>query len=303
MIGPEGSGKTSLLNCFANELEENSMLLRATIHHRLESAVDVIGMIEDVLAIEESSDSAAELVSKIMKMERQVVFIEDGHQLFLRVVGAREALETFFYIMMSTRAHLFWVVTFRLNPWLRISYLHHAERYFTHVIKTEFHSEDELREALLQRQRTAGQVPFYSADGVTSYRIGKLLTQYGEAAPEVQQALADLYFGTLYSLSGGNMQTALYYWLRSLSIDEQGKLLVRPCLKVDTGFIKNLGPFHLLTLAEVLAHGGMKMDSRLILIPVDTPGPQDFHSSSYFAPNRVGRHDRFFRTNDDIRFP
>jgi hypothetical protein len=53
------------------------------------------------------------------------------------------------------------------------------------------------------------------------------------------------------------MESALYYWLRSLSVDEQGKVSVQPCVKVDTGFIKKLDSLNLLSLAEVLAHGGL----------------------------------------------
>jgi len=257
VVGPEGSGKTSLMHCFANELDEDVAQVQSTIHHRLETATDVVGMLDDVLEIETPSDTAADLIGKIMKMERRVVLIEDGHQLFLRTVGARTALDTFFFILMSTRTQFFWVLTFRLNPWLRISYLHQAERYFTHVIKSEFHSENELREAILLRQRMARQSPVFSADEVTSYKVRKLIAQHDVQEKPVQQALADLYFTNLYALSGGNMQTALYYWLRSLSVDEQGDVQVNPCIKVDTSFIKSLDTLYLLTLTEVLAHGGM----------------------------------------------
>jgi len=257
LVGPEGSGKTSLLHCFANELDEDVPQVKATIHHRLETATDVIGMLDDLLEVDMPSDTVADLIGKIMKMERRVVLVEDGHQLFLRTVGARVALETFFFVLMSTRTQLFWVLTFRLNPWLRISYLHQAERYFTHVIKSEFHSENELRDAVLLRQRMARQSPLFSAEQVTAYKVRKLLTQYDESEKSVQQALADVYFTNLFALSGGNMQTALYYWLRSLSIDEHGTVKVNPCIKVDTSFIKSLDTLYLLTLTEVLAHGGM----------------------------------------------
>jgi energy-coupling factor transporter ATP-binding protein EcfA2 len=277
LVGPEGSGKTSLLNCFANEIEDQAKVVRAAIAYRMKTAADVIAMVQEVLQIETQSDTLAELISNIMKLERQVVLLEDGHQLFLRVVGARAALEAFFYIVMSTRSQLFWVLSFRLHPWRRISYLHQAERYFTHVIYSEFHSEQELREALLTRQRITGQVPLFTDEGVTAFKLSKLLAQYDRQTPEAQRALADHYFSALFDRTGGNMQTALYYWLKSLAVTEQGEIAISPCAKVDTSVIKSLEPLYLLSLAEVLAHGGMtphehgeifnvqELQSRLIL--------------------------------------
>ena len=257
VVGPEGSGKTSLINCFENELGEDIKMVRAEITHRLVNSGDVLKMLEDVLKIEEPSDTAAELIGKILRMDKQIIILEHGHQLFLRSVGARQALETFFYIMMNTRSHLFWLLSFRLLPWTRMGYLISIERFFTHTIKSEFHNVQELKTAILLRQRATGQEPIFRPEGVESYRLRKLLSQYRVNDAPVQQALADIYFNFLYEITGGNMETALYYWLRSLTLDEQGQVNVKSCIKVDTGFIQKLDILYLLSLAEVLAHGGL----------------------------------------------
>jgi hypothetical protein len=221
------------------------------------TSADIINMLEDLLQIQEPSDSAPELINKILRMERQIIILEHGHQLFLRIVGARQALETFFYIMMNTRSHVFWLVSFRQLPWIRLGYLLNIERFFTHSIKSEFHNVQELVTALKLRQRATGQAPLFSEVGVTSYRMRKLLLQHRVQDAPVQQALEEIYFNNLYAISGGNMESALYYWLRSLSVDEHGKVSVQPCVKVDTGFIKKQDTLNLLSLAEVLAHGGL----------------------------------------------
>jgi hypothetical protein len=138
-----------------------------------------------------------------------------------------------------------------------MGYMHQIERYFTHVIKSEFHSVLELKTALLFRQRATGQDPLFSEVGVNSYRLRKLLLQYNVQDAPVQQALIELYFDNLFELSSGNMETALYYWLRSLQLNEQGDISVNPCSKVDSGFIKKLDATNMLTLGEVLAHGSL----------------------------------------------
>jgi hypothetical protein len=115
----------------------------------------------------------------------------------------------------------------------------------------------ELVSALKLRQRATGQDPVFSEVGVNSYRVRKLLLQHRVQDAPVQHALEEIYFNNLYAISGGNMESALYYWLRSLSVDEHGKVRVQPCAKVDTGFIKKQDTLNLLSLAEVLAHGGL----------------------------------------------
>lgn len=257
VIGPEGSGKTSLLNCFEGELDENTKVARAELVYRIRTSGDVLRMLEDILELEEACESPAQLISKIHGMERQVIIIENGHQLFLRTVGGREAVDTFFYIMMNTRNNLFWLLSFRLHPWMRMGYMHQIERFFTRVVKSEFHTAQELKTAILLRQRATGQEPLFSEVGVGSYRLRKLLLQHNAQDAPVQQVLMDMYFNNLFELTGGNMETTLYYWLRSLAVDEQGRVKVQACVKVDHGFIKKLDTLNLLTLAEVLAHGGL----------------------------------------------
>jgi ABC-type multidrug transport system fused ATPase/permease subunit len=269
VVGPDGSGKTSLINCFENDIPESSKVSRLELQYRMRSVSDVMRMLEDLLGIEEESDSVAELIKKIQALEPQIVIIEGGHQLFIRAIGARQVLDTFIYIMMSTRSKLFWIVAFRFYPWVRMNYIYQIERYFTHVIKSEVHNQSELTSALMVRQRVTGQEPVFSAEGVGVYRIRKLLThQHAEDAP-VQQALADLYFEKLYAQSGGNMSTALFYWLSSLQANTEGDITVTPCFSLDTGFIKRLDTLYLFSLAEVLCHGGLTPAEHSELFNVD----------------------------------
>ena len=257
VVGPDGSGKTSLINCFENDLLESDKVSTVELQYRMRSVGDVMRMLENLLGIEEESDSVAELIKTIQGLERQVVVIEGGHQLFLRAVGARQVLDTFIYIMMSTRSNLFWLVAFRFYPWVRMNYIDQIERYFTHVIKSEVHNQSELTSALMVRQRVTGQEPVFLAEGISAYRIRKMLVhQHVEDAP-VQQALADLYFEKLYTQSGGNMSTALFYWLSSLQVNAEGNITVTPCFSLDAGFIKRLDTLYLFSLAEVLCHGGL----------------------------------------------
>ena len=257
VVGPEGSGKTSLFNCFENDLAEDIQVVRSELQHRLVTSSDVIALLDGIIQSEEPSSSLGELISKILHQGRQIIMLENCHQLFLRVVGGREALDAFFYVLMNTRAQVFWLLSFRYLPWTRLGYLNNIERFFTHVIKSEFHSVQEMISALLIRQRATGQEVVFSELGVSSHKLKKLMTKYKVNDAPVQSLLAEIYFDNLYAISGGNMESALYYWLQSLELDEQSRIIVKPCVKVDSGFIKRLDTTSLLSLTEVLAHGSL----------------------------------------------
>ena len=269
IVGPEGSGKTSLFNCFEYELEDTVKVSRTELLHRMQTSADVIHMFEEALNIEEPSESAMELVNKIQQLDRQILMIEHGHRLFLRTVGMREVVETFFYVLMNTKGRLFWLVSFRLHPWLRMGYMHQAERFFTRVINSEFHNALELKTAILLRQRATGQEPVFNLPTTISYRLRKLLLQHREHDPAVQQVLEEIYFDYLFDITGGNMASALFYWLRSLSLTDQGGIQVQPCVKVDNSFIKKLDTLNLLSLTEVLAHGGLSHKEHAAIFNLD----------------------------------
>ena len=269
IIGPEGSGKTSLMNCFENELDTEHPVTRSEIRHRMQNKQDVIHEIEDILEIPNQHEDATDLSQTICKMGRRIVIVEDGQNILFRKVGAREAVDTFFHVVMATRQFVFWVISFRLHPWIRMSYMYQIERYFTHAIKSELHNEEELKNAILVRQRAAGQTPEFSAEGIKNYKINKLANKHKPGDLVFQSALSDYFFANLYEFSGGNMNSALYYWLQSLHVDEDGHVIVKPCNKVDMSFVKKLDQNYLFTLAEILIHGGLTIHQHCELFGLD----------------------------------
>lgn len=257
IVGPEGSGKTSLLACFENDLAPEIPVRRATLTRRLRSREDVLRALEGVFGLTEPSATVSALVRRLLEQPRTLVILEQGHFLALRALGARAAAETFFYVVMMTREHLLWLVTFRLHPWRRLQYLHGAERYFTSVIETAFQNRDTLREALERRQRASGLELRYSDEGLQGRQLERLRLDYRVDAPIMQKLLADTFFETLFRVSGGNMASALEYWHQSLARDEQGRLLLKPCLQLDERFIAGLAREHHFTLGEVLGNGSL----------------------------------------------
>ncbi len=257
IVGPEGSGKTSLLNCLENELAPEVPVRQFPMQERLRTAADVVRALAGVFELPELPDSVPALVQALRALPRCIVRIEHSHMMYLRTIGGREAPEAFFHVMMRTREHLLWLTAFRHYPWRRLDYLFGAGRYYTHVLHTQFRHKAHLREAIERRQRASNQPLFFSDAGLRSRRIAKLRASHRLDSPIVQDALGDDYFGALHRATGGNMIAALYFWLQSIKMEEDGRMVVQPCLRLDERFIAELDRESHFTLAEVLGHGGL----------------------------------------------
>jgi ABC-type dipeptide/oligopeptide/nickel transport system ATPase subunit len=257
ILGPSGSGKTSLLNCFQAGLDELIPVIRIDIPHRLKDEADVLRLLESAFKLPETSRNVPDLIQRLLAQPRQIVMVEQGHNLFLRVIGGRRAAEIFFHVLMETRAHFLWVFAHRLQSWMRLEYTLGISQFFTHEIRTTFHNEMTLREAILLRQRAIGDKILFSDKDMDSTWIRRLRLKYPLESEEVQKPLTDRFFSDLFDLSGGNMLSAMFFWIQSLRTEGNGIVQVLPCPRLDYKMIKELDPIYLFTLAELLSHGNL----------------------------------------------
>jgi hypothetical protein len=258
LIGPQGSGKTSLLNCYASEIPSTATLARKEIGERLSEEEDVFRLFEKWFALTESFHSVSELVTRLLQLPKQIILVEGGHNLMLRTIGGGKTAETFFSIILATRNHLLWVLSVRQYPWQRMEYQLKASQYFTHEIRTLLHTVQELHQALMVRQRTSGFRILYSDEGLDSRRIRRLRLTNPLESEVVQEELERGYFENLFKLSGGNIESALFFWLLSLRYEENENVVrVAPCFIIDYRFLRGFDTQYLFTLAELLNHGGL----------------------------------------------
>jgi hypothetical protein len=259
IVGPEGSGKSSLLNCLENELDTSILVTHVHVTERVRTVSELCRLFARTFEMAPAPDRVEGLIAALLTVSRRVVIVEQAHHLLLRVIGGREVLEAFFRLMMATHNHFLWLVSSRQYPWQRMEYLLDARRYFTSVIQCAFHDENELREALLRRERVTGHELHYAEGNRPGARIRKLRLSHPLESAAVQQALSEEYFARLYELSGGNMSAALFFWLQSLRAGADGRMTVEPCITIDDSFIQNLDRRYHFTLAEVVGHGTLSV--------------------------------------------
>ncbi|MDX9710043.1 MAG: ATP-binding protein [Trichloromonas sp.] len=261
VIGPEGSGKTSLVNCFASEYGAQGELRRLEIDKRLQSPEDVIELFRQSFDIKKPLATLDELIGEMLTRPKGLVLVEGGHNLALRVVGGGRAVEALCYLLLATRRHFLWLVTFRKSPWERLDYQYRINRFFTHQVSTLLAGQQEIRQVLLLRQRISGYPLTFTGEG-----NGK--ESNGTTGDERERE--NRFFRELFAASGGNLDAAFHYWLLCLGYDaETESFRACPLGKIDFSFLRALDGDQHFTLAEVLGHGGLSAEEHQRIFQCD----------------------------------
>ncbi len=243
VIGPEGSGKTSLLNSFAESVRRRSPVLVAQLPQRVACVDELLRVFADIFGAETPFQSVQELIRFILSRPRQVFILEHGHNLTLRLVGCREALDAFCYLLIETRQHWMWVVSFRKFSWERLVMTARIQEFFTHQMTTLYQDVDQLRAILEGRHaQTARPLEFIAANGKDSS----------------QEGLAKAFYADLFAATGGNIIAAFYYWLLCLEESSSAETVrIKPLGAIGADYLRSLDRGYHFSLAEVIWHGGL----------------------------------------------
>ncbi len=254
VIGPQGSGKTSLIQCLdEKDIGDRIVVLRYNIAQRLCNLDRVLDFFHHLFQLDPPCDNLVELSERVVNLEPQIVVLEGGHQVLLRVIGGCQAAEAFFYTLFRTRRKHLWILTCRRLPWANMDMMVGASRYFSHLISADCISEENMRKALALRLEKCGLDVTYCAaeDDFENYRKKRA----GQ-----EQSSRDDYHRALLAASGRNFYAALYFMLLGSRYDAAtASLYLFPPAPLDLAFVKVLDHLHLLTLAEISGHGTLSI--------------------------------------------
>lgn len=248
VVGPNGSGKTSLVNCFQSELGNRIPVLRLGIEQRIHCEQQLIELCCRWFDLPSVPENLADLETQVLQLPPTVIIVENIHRLLLRTPGGLQCLRAFLRLVLASRRRLLWVITCRKYPWQRMQHLLQIDRYFSHQLQTLFGTQTEMRDALLLRLQTS------------SYPVVFLKNSDSNSGPQKngsdQETLQERFFTDLFAASRGNMQAALYYWLLCLDYDQNlESLTVLPLGKLDYSSLRSLDRQQFYALAEIIAHG------------------------------------------------
>lgn len=252
LTGPQGCGKTSVINCFLRRLPPETRILRMAMQKRLSGKQQVLACFSDLFQIDPPPADTETLIAKLSAAEPRVAVLTGAHHLLLRVIGGREAADTFLYILLCTRKTHFWLLSCRRLPWKVMDRYLDASRYFSQVMKLDALSEDRLRDALDLRTEKCGYPPVFCTSK-EEYDLGRPFEEAGE--PEKRK---EAVYRAVLNNSGRNFQAALFFVLLCSRYDPNTRSLwFYPPRRMIIPSIKEMDHLHQLTLAELAGHGGL----------------------------------------------
>ncbi|APG28361.1 hypothetical protein A7E78_11175 [Syntrophotalea acetylenivorans] len=263
VVGPHGSGKSSLVNCFESELDSQTTIHHLTIDNRLGSATQLLELCTGWFNLPAIPKDLDTLERQLNQLPPAVVIVNNAHRLLLRTPGGLQSARTFLRLVLATRRRLLWIITCRKYPWQRMQHLLQIDRYFTHQLQTLFGTQSEMRDALLLRLQTSSYPVVFLDNNPTGNPAKKTGAD--------QNSLQERFFADLFAASRGNMQAALYYWLLCLAYDQtQETLTVQPLGKLDYSSLRSLDRQQLYALAEIVAHGELTTAEHTAIFNCDT---------------------------------
>lgn len=263
LIGLQGSGKTSLINCLHEKYTGNRKIIKSDISQRLCTRELVIDFFKRLFNITIPCRNIDELIEQMVSLDPMIIVIEGGHQVLLRVIGGSGAAEAFFYILLRTRLRHLWIMTCRRFAWDNMDRILGAARYFSHLIDVDCISEEDMRNAMALRLKNSGlDVIFCDKDDD--------FDACREKKARKNQKSADDYYRALLTNSGRNFHSALYFMLLGSQYDTAtDSLYLRPADPIDMSFVKDLDHLLLLALAEIAGHGTLSISEHMQIFRTD----------------------------------
>ena len=245
VTGLQGCGLSSFLRQLEQSVGSNGTFRYCDLTGRPRDISDTLHMLSEFADFEQPANSVEELIEGINELPPRVFVIDNGHLLYCRTMGAYAAIRVFGAVMVATQQRHQWILGCEEYAWRRLTYIYHADRYFTDRVELGMLSMSELDECLALRQQMSG-VEFSS----------KIDKSDRVLPDELESELP-----TLYKLSNGKPDLAFFYYLGSLQVNPENKQLdIKLGSALDFSVLKKLIREELFTLAEVAVHGSLTID-------------------------------------------
>ncbi len=260
VLGDSGSGKTTFLNEVAAALDDGTEVVRSAVEGKLTTVADMHAWLESLFGVDAGGDRAA-LVSGICEAERRVVIVDECANLYLRAVGGFAGVDEFLDIVALTNHRVFWVLCFDRYPWNYLHRVRDRRGYFRAIVPLRPFTEEQLRALIAARNEVVGIHP----------KFDRLVRGDGERADQYFEVVktADGYFRLLAEHSRGNLRVALYFWLRSLTKDDDGTVHVTLFARPDPRGVRELEDEFLFALTAIVQHRTLAPEELARAIDVD----------------------------------
>ena len=252
LVGEAGTGKTTLLNCAIPKFFHQHDTFRYAFEETINTEGDLAHTLCTMLGIEQMG-SLLEVEGYLIGRERPcIILLEHGYELFMRRIGGLEVIRALLQLIAATSQNVFWCLSMTEASWRYLDAVVEISEYFPYVIETRNMPASELAQVVMARHEVSGYGLYFLQGESPSVarRLKRTTNERGQ-----QAVLRDVFFDQLSDASKGNVQIALFYWLRSIQEIKDDTVYVEALKPLRFAFLNTLSADKLFTLAAILQHG------------------------------------------------
>ena len=251
IVAEKGNGKTTILKFAEKEYFAGFAVaqidLTATLYDKIE-LLDVLCKAFNLGKANSITDLERMLLAENTK---RICVIENLQNLFLRIINGFDSLENLLLLISRTRHQIFWIASCGLYAWEFLDNVINISDYFKRTIILEALTKDEIKEVILNRHQVSGYgLSFQLPEKIKKSRPYKKLS----SAAEQQEYLKNLLFTELANVSGGNIKSAILFWLSVLQDFDEEIINVSENITLDHSHIYQLQSSDLFSLAAFIQH-------------------------------------------------
>ncbi len=254
LVGPDGAGRTTLLNQMTAELTAGETVTTVRLEQRVRTETDLIQTLLVALDMAETALSVEEMALLLRRAAPRIIVVDDAQRLMLRAPDAISTFEAFLSLVAATQEDCLWIVSFKEQAWRRLDYILGVRLCFGTVIELPYFTREEFMMVMAHRL-AAAPVPFlFRPTGRSG--PSEETSRDSDATDAEASSKPEPFLEHLFALSKGNMAGALFYWNAFSTPDASLKEVVLQAGQgIDFSLLKELDTASLFTLAELLGHG------------------------------------------------
>lgn len=251
IVSEKGNGKTTIVNFAEKEVLMGYRLVKIDFQFTtfymaefLDLLIDGFGF-TDIQSIDEFEQRLIDL------QEKYICVFENIHNLFLRIIDGFEVLDRFLLMMVNTRNNVYWLITSGVYAWRYLDRVIHISDYFRRVVFLSDLDVDDIEQIILTRHQVSGYgLHFEAPEKIVNSRQFKKLKEEEDR----QNYLRKNFFKELTEISGGNIKSAILFWLGALEDFSEDRVTISTRIDFDQDSILRLTADELFTLAALIQH-------------------------------------------------
>lgn len=257
VVNDPGEGGTSLLHA-STYIYPSAKILET--NQAIDSYKKLIGLITNVLRIEDDFKSLKELEKHINEIEEDhVIILENIERLFIRRIRGFDLLEDFLLFLHATKSKIYWIISINKYSFYYLNRVKYFSSHFPSIIHLKPILEEQLKEEILSRNNGYKMV-FLKPNKLTK-KVEKQLKK--ESKEERQLHLEQIFFKRMYSFSKGNITKAILFARNSAYNVKDKTVFVKP---IEIKEIEDLSLNELFILEAIFQHRSLTIKELNIVL-------------------------------------